>query len=283
MKLRTSHNSAKERIIDLIVSGNVLLERITHEYFEARRAGVFDQDEYVPRWQGDYLHWHQRCLDVLQEIFPTPLEAIRLKNSQPSPVYQSGTNVKWGSLTNTVRAKLSTLDAVLSSVDDYSAKMAEELFIEDIDSFAKARDINPREVKPLLPLDLSEDDIQTHFEEIIGENFHQQDWGGETDDLNTSQIKFGGRRIRAAFLLKGKGTKGKLTIRKCGKNGDQIVRLVEAPADLYVIQHVGEIDERVISDLRSKIQLMNSQGKNCQMCIIDGTDTARILKAYGKI
>jgi hypothetical protein len=85
-----------------------------------------------------------------------------------------------------------------------------ELFVEDIDSFCKARNIQPQEVKALLPLNLPEDEIQTFFEEIIGENFHQEDWGGELNDLVTSQVKVRGKRIRAAFLLKGSGTKGKL-------------------------------------------------------------------------
>jgi len=158
-----------------------------------------------------------------------------------------------------------------------------ELFVEDIDSFSKARNVQPQEVKALLPLNLSEDEIQTFFEEIIGENFHQEDWGGELNDLVTSQVKVGEKRVRAAFLLKGSGTRGKLTIAKCGKNGDQIIRLVEAPVDLYVIQHIGEIDQRVIYGLRSKVQLKVSEGQRCQMCVLDGTETARILKAYGKI
>ena len=138
-------------------------------------------------------------------------------------------------------------------------------------------------MKALLPLDLSEDRIQTFFEEIIGENFHQEDWGGEINDLVTSHIRVGGKRIRAAFLLKGNGTKGKLTIAKCGRNGDQIVRLTEAPADFYIIQHVGEVDQRVAYDLRSKVQLKVSKGESCQMCILDGTETARILTAYEKL
>jgi hypothetical protein len=158
-----------------------------------------------------------------------------------------------------------------------------ELHVEDIDSFYEARNVKPQEVKALLPLDLLEDEIQTFFEEIIGENFHQEDWGGELNDLVTSQVKVGGKRIRAAFLLKGRGTRGKLTIAKCGKNGDQIVRLLDAPVDLYVIQHVGEIDQHVIYDLRAKVELKVRDGRKCQMCILDGTETARILTAYGKI
>lgn len=158
-----------------------------------------------------------------------------------------------------------------------------ELFVEDIDSLGEARNVKPQEVKALLPLDLSEDEIQRFFEEIIGENFHQGDWGGELNDLVTSHVRVSEKRIRAAFLLKGSGTRGKLTIAKCGKNGDQIVRLVEAPVDLYIIQHVSEIDQRVTYDLRSKIELKVSKGEFCQMCILDGTETARVLKAYGKI
>lgn len=158
-----------------------------------------------------------------------------------------------------------------------------ELHIEDIDSFAKARDIGPQAVKSLVPLDLLEDQVQTFFEQIIGENFHQEDCGGEMNDVVSSQVKVSGRRLRAAFILKGRGTKGKLTIKGCGKNSDQIVRLVEAPVDLYVIQHVDEIDQRVVYDLKGKVELKNEKGEPCQMCIIDGTDTARILVAYGKI
>lgn len=162
-------------------------------------------------------------------------------------------------------------------------KQSNELFVEDIDTFCEARNVQPQDVKALLPLDLSEDKIQTSFEEIIGENFHQNDWGGELNDLVTSHIKVKGQRIRAAFMLKGNGTKGKLTIAKCGQNGDQIVRLVDAPVDLYIIQHVGEIDQRVIFDLKSKVQLKIWERQKCQMCILDGTDTARILRAYEKI
>ncbi len=280
MKLKTSHNTAIERITDLIRSGDALLEKVTREYFESRKTGTFVQKTHIPRWQGEFTHWFQECLPTIGKIFPTSVEAIKLKNARASPFYQSGTNFRWGGLTNTIKAKLSALQEILESIP-VEAKL--ELFIEDIDSFAKARDINPTEVKARLPLNLSEDHIQTFFEEIIGENVHRKDWGGETSDLVTSHIKVGGGRLRAAFLLKGSGTKGKLTIQKCGKNGDQIVRLVEAPADLYIIQHVDEIDERVIKDLKGKVQLNNSQGNNCLMCIIDGTDTARILLAYGKI
>lgn len=166
---------------------------------------------------------------------------------------------------------------------DSKTENSVELFVEDIDSFNRVQEVRPEEVKDLLPLNLLEDEVQTFFEEIMGENFHSRDWGGELNDLVSSHVRIGGRRVRAAFLLKGRGIKGRLTIAKCGQNGDQIVRLLEAPVDLYVIQHVGEIDQRVIYDLQSKVQLRVRTGHKCKMCVLDGTDTARILKAYGKI
>lgn len=165
----------------------------------------------------------------------------------------------------------------------YPPARSPEVFLDNIDSFARGARVPPHVVLPALPLQLLEDHIQSHFEWIIGEPFHSVDWGGETADLLTSRLRVNGRLTRGAFLLKGRGTRGKLTIRKCGKNGDQILKLLRAPADIYIIQHVDEIDEAVVSDLRDKVQLKLAQGTECSMCIIDSLDTARIFVAYGRL
>jgi hypothetical protein len=180
----------------------------------------------------------------------------------------------------------SYFDELIDAIIDRYPEAKEQktaIYVDEIDSFAEVRNVEPGEVKHLLPLSHSEDEVQTCFEEIIGENFHQSDWGGEMNDLVSSNVKINGNRVRAVFLLKGSGTSGKLTIKKCGANGDQIVRLVEAPADLYVVQHVDEIDQRVVYDLQDKVEHRRKKGEVCQMCVIDGTDTARILSAYGYI
>lgn len=282
MKLKISANAARERIAQMIVSGNILLEKVAAEYSVAKKAGTFDEKNDIPGWKEQQVDWLHKCLAVLQDIFPTPAEAIRLKNAQASAPYQSGVNAKWSGLTNDIKAKVSALDDVDKSIAKYSVEMADELFVEDIDSFAKARDINPRQVKRLLPLELSADQVQALLQEIIGESFQRAE-SGEPSDSFTANITVGGDRLKAAFLLKGSGTKGKLTISKCGKSGAQIEKLVQASADLYVIQHVDGIDERVISKLRGKIASMNRQGNKCRMCIVDGTDIARLLMAHNKI
>ena len=280
MKLKTSHNAARERINERIVSGNTLLDKVTGQYYAAKTAGAFSEEQHIPQWKEQYVDWLHKCLGSLQDIFPTPQEAITLKNAQGSGSLKM--NAKWASLTADIKAKLSTLESIIKSVDSYSIEMTDELFIEDIDSFAKARDINPRQVKRLLPLNLSGDQVRTFLGEILGEPLRRPD-GDAATDIFTSTVTTGGDRARTALLLKGATTTGKLTLKKCGKHGEQIARLVAVPAELYMLQHLDQIESRVIRELKTKIQSLNGEGKQCRICLVDGMDTARILVAYGKI
>lgn len=72
-------------------------------------------------------------------------------------------------------------------------------------------------------------------------------------------------------------------IADCGKRGDQIVRLFDTPADLFVVQYVGPITDLLIKDVQSKIEALKSMGKKGNFLIIDGQDTARLLYAYGRL
>ena len=102
--------------------------------------------------------------------------------------------------------------------------------------------------------------------------------------LTINQILINNIRKNTAFLLKGPGKNIKtLEISHCGKKGDQIQRLFKSPAELFVIQFIGQISEAVIEEAESKTLLLRHEGINAQFCILNGYDTARILKAYGKI
>ena len=63
------------------------------------------------------------------------------------------------------------------------------------------------------------------------------------------------------------------------KNGDQIGRLFDEPADLLVLQHCHEVTSAVRKQMRAYAQQM---GNPRRFCIIDGYDTVRMLRAYNK-
>ena len=152
--------------------------------------------------------------------------------------------------------------------------------------FQKVRDVNPASVSDLLKegyLDRSEDSVQMALEQILVVPMHKKDWGGETNDLYTANVLINGARHETAFVLKGNGLKKKLMeIRDCGANGDQLLRLVDSPAKLFVVQFVGNVSEAVIKDLAGKIEHRRSMGREAWYLVMDGQDTARLLRAYGK-
>jgi len=158
-----------------------------------------------------------------------------------------------------------------------------QVYIDEIDSFSRVRNVSPKAIEDIVPLKVSEEEIKASLANIIGEKFIPKDWGGEKSDLYSSHVIFKGRRISTAFLLKGPAVK-RLTINKCGKRGNQVLRLVREPAELFAVQHIGEIDTDVIELLDICVSDL-SRKKNMKLyfCVIDGVDTARILFAYEKL
>ena len=156
----------------------------------------------------------------------------------------------------------------------------ERLYIEDIDSFRKVKTITREQVLNTVPVNVSEDFVKNSMCKILSEPTVPKDWPGERSDLYTN-VKYRGRSIPAAFMFKGKGTQGKLTIRKCGKNGDQILRLVEEPARLFVVQHIDVIDSNVIRLLEIAVGSIAKEVQKLYYCVMDGVETARLLLAYG--
>ncbi len=92
------------------------------------------------------------------------------------------------------------------------------------------------------------------------------------------------RSIQAAFLLKGRSyNKRPLRIADLGKNADQGVRLFSAQADLYVVQSTGQIDQAVDAHCRAQVAEKILSNKPVYYLVMDGVQTARLLRAYGKI
>ena len=81
----------------------------------------------------------------------------------------------------------------------------------------------------------------------------------------------------AAFLLKGPSKFEEMTMSMCGKNADQIYRMVNSGVGISVVQHAHLIGSAVRQTLR---QMVITPGRSRKFCVIDGQATYRILKAY---
>ena len=158
------------------------------------------------------------------------------------------------------------------------AVSVKQLTVDNIDSFAKVRDLRHLEYQNI---PIEEFKFKQGLQKILGEQGTFQDWGGESDDLFSTRLVIKGERKNATFGLKGRGTKGILTPKKMGKRGDQIQRLFRAPADVFLIQYWGQIDESIIEQMKQfAIAKSALENRIIYFGVIDDQDTLRILIAY---
>jgi hypothetical protein len=155
------------------------------------------------------------------------------------------------------------------------------VYPEQIDTFAKIDSKGAAKKADLeAMLRMPEEAVKRAFAEIIGEPFVPRDWGGEKSDLTTSRLTIDGERQSAAFIFKGPSVRGQMHPSDMGKRGDQLVRAFDEPVDLIVVQHCSQIANSVVRIAES---LAMDVRRPRRYCILDGADTARILKAYGKL
>lgn len=156
---------------------------------------------------------------------------------------------------------------------------AKRITIDDIESFAKVKSVVPPQN---YNTPMYEKEFKNGLKCILGEIGRFQDWGGEMNDLFTD-IKIKGMRLRSAFSFKGIGTSGTLTPKKMGKHGDQIQRLFRSPADVFMIQYWGQIDESVIEQME-KIAIAKSavEGRRIFYGVINDRDSCMLYLAYKK-
>ena len=154
----------------------------------------------------------------------------------------------------------------------------ERITIDDIDSFSRVRRIRSVEStrSPVY-----EKQMKRAIVRLLGEKGKFQDWGGETDDLFSTRAKIHGKRLAVALALKGRGTRGILTPNRMGKRGDQILRLFRSPADLYLVQYNGQVDESIIEQMHGLAVAKSAlEGRTIYYGVVDGKDTERFIAAY---
>ncbi|MFC6157189.1 hypothetical protein [Kribbella jiaozuonensis] len=175
-----------------------------------------------------------------------------------------------------LRAQLSVL-----AIEHLKGARLPLIQLDQIDTFARVSEVPPSAVMDLCPLDLLEDDVERMIATVIGEPFRQKDWGGELDDLFTQSVQLDGRAVRASFMLKGRGLGSVMKMKDLGANGDQVMRMVRQPAELFVVQHVNRIDASVYSHLEDAIVARRAEGHEVVGSVWDGVAVARLGVAYG--
>ena len=158
----------------------------------------------------------------------------------------------------------------------------EQIMLEDIDSLNEAIAMPPSDY---LPSTVSEDDFIECFKKAVGEKGRFPHWPGEKYDLYTTQLVVKGKRRATAIAFKGPGTGGKkLTPKQMGKNADQIQRLFDSAAEVFLVQYCRQIDESVIRQMRdAAIAKSQRAGAKLFYGILDGTDSERIYRAYAAV
>ncbi|TET34933.1 MAG: hypothetical protein E3J72_12420 [Planctomycetota bacterium] len=202
-------------------------------------------------------------------FYPHKREILRLaKDPKKREAYTTKRNPKSGS-SGFVNIRIQT-----------KRTRTEQITVDDIGSFKK---IGKVATSKHIPNTVSERKFKRGIKNILGEHGEFKDWGGEKNDLYTTRLRMDGKRRVVAFAFKGPGTRGKLVPGKLGKNGDQIQRLFEADADVFIIQYWRDIAESVIQQMfQLAIAKSAMTGRKVSYGIIDGYDSNRIFKAYRK-
>lgn len=168
---------------------------------------------------------------------------------------------------------------------DVASSRPELIAIDDIDSFCRAAEVPASTVVAISrPLELPEREVKRLVAEIIGEPYAGADWGGEADDLSSDRVLLGSKRVPTSFIFKGPAKPGTLTLATLGRNGDQLDRMLEQPADLFVVQHCNAVSAAVRRHLRRGIIALRATGnKRAVGSVWDGSDCARLFAAHGMI
>jgi hypothetical protein len=154
-----------------------------------------------------------------------------------------------------------------------------DITVDDIDSFSKVNRIaHGQAMRPI-----AEQLFKQGVKKVIGQRGKFTDWGGEKNDLFTTNVRLNGKRLPSAFAFKGKGKKGILKPKDFGKNGDQIHRLFQSDARLFMLQYWNQLDQSVYEQMRSFAIAKSAMiGEKIYFGIIDGDDTQRLKLAYPK-
>jgi hypothetical protein len=114
---------------------------------------------------------------------------------------------------------------------------------------------------------------------LLGEYTVPNDWGGEESDVFSANLTVEARRYTGAFLLKGPARFHPMKPTDLGRNGDQLYRLFNIPAQIYIVQHCHAIGAAVRKQAEA-FALARTFASPCRIVFMDGLTTARLLHAH---
>jgi hypothetical protein len=169
---------------------------------------------------------------------------------------------------------------VNSDVKNRLGQMVEPAFLDAFKIIAK---VGATEVKDVvLPLKMEEVKVRKAFEQTLGESFHATDSAVEWCDTFSVQGSHDGKQCTIAAMFKGAGNralKWPLQVSGCGKSGNQVLKLFEIPADVYIIQANGPFDPTLVKHIQDTADAHTARGRRVRFMLIDGVSTARLLRA----
>lgn len=155
----------------------------------------------------------------------------------------------------TTRKPKASLSEIKVKVDPRSRGVfvdVRHVTVDEIDSFSRVRTVKHAKLpKKVEPARLPERVFKYGTAKILGNRGKFTDWGGEKGDLYTTHLKIKGKRFATAMAFKGPATTGTLTPGKMGHNGDQIQRLFDCEAQVFLVQYEGPIAESVSQQLKA--------------------------------
>ena len=151
MRLRVSRASCDEQLLRHLNDGYALARGIFDDYEAKRAANTFDAQADTKAFRDRLSEWLNATYRSLLAIFPTPLEAnLFIQRFSLNAVSYTGMSEEVGNL---VMGRIPEyIDRLHRIVERHAPRygdlpLKERLFVEDIDSFAKVRDVNAAVVR----------------------------------------------------------------------------------------------------------------------------------------
>jgi hypothetical protein len=175
MRLNVPMNAANESLIVLINRGYTVLAGIGADYSARKHAGTYDETEDNKKYSDQIDGWATDVAAELIRIFPTELERNLFLHPEIPFGAVSG-DYLYQSMIRKFKHFIRGLEQIRqTSLAQYTdLPIQDRLYIEDIDSFQKVRDVNPAMVTGLLKngfLSRTENQVQLALEQILGVSF----------------------------------------------------------------------------------------------------------------